>query len=302
MEWYYILIIIIGLILLFIITSSLYLVITTINPKRFSREETKKLWKEYRFQSEYDSSIRHDIIFEMDDGYIIHGDYILKKGANTFVICCHGYTVNREAEIEYALMFNKLGYNVILYDQRGHGDNKKTKTTLGYIEAKDLSSIMDQVYKRFGKDIKIALHGVSMGAATALLVTKYRQDIEWIIADCGFVNFNKVMRYQIHKRHMPGFIFTPVASFLCKVIYGFSFNDNSVLKYIKNIKVPVLIFHGQKDTFVPVDNAYILYDLLTSKKRLVIYPNTKHADCLSDDKEKYEKEVIDFIKETHNVS
>ena len=143
MPWYVIVIIVFvaSVILSVFISLPLYLAIKTTHPLHLSREEVTSLWKEKRFASEYDKTLRKDITFTMDDGYIIHGDYMLYPGSKKFVICCHGYSVNREAELEYGLIFYRLGYNVVLFDERGHGDNEQFISTMGYLESKDLNNL-----------------------------------------------------------------------------------------------------------------------------------------------------------------
>ena len=298
MQWYFVLMIAFVASIIGSVFASLplYLAIKTTHPTILTRDEVTKLWQEERFATPYDKAMRQDITFTMNDGYLIHGDYMLNPGSKKFVICCHGYSVNREAELEYGLFFYKLGYSVILYDQRGHGDNAPYKSTMGYLEGKDLNQIIDQVYQKFGGDIHIGLHGVSMGATTVLNVTKYRRDILWIVEDCGYVSFRSVLRVQIRKGHMPAFIFGPLGSFVCLLLYHFPFGAASVEKNLKNIDVPTLIFHGDIDESVPLKNAYILNDKLKCNHKMVIY-HSRHACCYPDNKDAYEKEIEAFIKE-----
>ena len=296
MEWYIIVIIalVASVVLSVFISLPLYLAIKTTHPLHLTREQVCDLWKKERFATPYDKSNRIDITFKMKDGYIINGDYMLYPGSKKFVICCHGYSVNREAELEYGLIFYRLGYNVILYDQRGHGDNATSISTMGYKETKDLDQIIDQVFEKFGSDILVGLHGVSMGASTALGITKYRHDIKFIVEDCGYVNFKNVLTLQINKGCLPGCIFAPLGSFVCLLLYHFSFKDTSIEKNMKDIDIPTLIFHGDIDESVPVKNAYILNGNLRCKHKMVIY-HSMHANCYPDFKEEYENEIKQFL-------
>lgn len=297
MEWYIIVIIVvIVLILSFLISIPIYLAWQIGHPYHSSEEEVINNWKKHRFVSEYDKSIRKPVEFKMKDGYIIHGDYILNNNSKKFVICAHGFSTNREAEIEYALIFLNLGFSVVLYDQRGHGKNDPYVTTMGKLESSDLNEIIDQVYELFGKDIKIGLHGVSLGASTCLLVASKRSDLAFIVDDCGYVRLRNAIISEVNKRHLPGVIFIPLTSLFCKLFYGFYLKDVSVEKSIKDIKAPVLIFHGDIDNIVPIKNSYILNDNLLSYHELKVYKDTHHADCLTNYKEDYEQDLQTFIK------
>ena len=296
MPWYLIVIIVFlaSIVLSVFISLPLYLAIKTTHPKCGTREEVAIAWEKERFSTAYDKSLRQDITFKMNDGYIIHGDYMLYPGSKKFVVCCHGYLVNREAELEYGLIFYRLGYNVILYDERCHGDNEKTLVTMGYLESLDLNQIIDQLKIKFGSDISVGLHGVSMGANVAMQVNRYRDDIKFIIEDCGYISFVSVLKGQINHGHLPGAIFGPLASLTCKMLYGFYFKDTSIDDIIEDIKAPVLIFHGDIDEAVPVSDAYTLNERLKCIHKMVIY-HSLHANCLTDYKEEYEREVTDFL-------
>ena len=77
-------------------------------------------------------------------------------------------------------------------------------------------------------------------------------------------------------------------------MYGFYFKDTSIDDIIEDIKAPVLIFHGDIDEAVPVSDAYTLNERLKCIHKMVIY-HSLHANCLTDYKEEYEREVTDFL-------
>ena len=88
-----------------------------------------------------DQYTRTPIEFKLSDGYIIHGDYSLNN-PKKFVICMHGHVSCREGSIKYAYAFYRLGYSLLFYDHRSHGDNERGKITLGYQEHKDALEII----------------------------------------------------------------------------------------------------------------------------------------------------------------
>ena len=297
MQWYHILIIVFvsSIIISLFVSVSIFMAYNITHPHHFGRDEVKNRWEKYKVDEIDEKIKRTDIEFKMKDGYIIHGDYVLANNSNKFVICVHGFSTNREAEMPYGFIFYHLGHNVLVYDQRGHGDNEAALTKMGIDEASDLDEIINQLKLKFGNDIEIGLHGVSMGASTCLMLTRIRQDIKFIVDDCGFVRFSNVIIKQLNKRHFPGVIFMPFVSFTCKIMYGFSLKDASIEKYIGDINVPTLIFHGSNDSFVPVFNSNLLNDKLKCKHKLVVY-NCEHADCMRFNKEEYRREIEEFLK------
>lgn len=59
-------------------------------------------------------------------------------------------------------------------------------------------------------------------------------------------------------------------SALCKLMYGWSFGEASALKQVAKCHKPMLFIHGSKDTFVPTDMVYPLYEAKPQPKQLWI--------------------------------
>ena len=59
--------------------------------------------------------------------------------------------------------------------------------------------------------------------------------------------------------------------------------------------MPVLFVHGAADKFVPVWMTYKNYLACASEKRLLIVPGADHGMSYLVERERYEKEVLDFF-------
>ncbi len=191
---------------------------------------------------------RKETIFKMPDGYEIHGDISIND-PHKFIICCHGHASNSNRAVKYGKMYYSMGYSVVLYDARSHGDNVRSQVTMGYQEAKDLNNIINIIKDLYRKDIEIALHGVSMGAVTSLLCTQYRQDVSFIIADCPFASLDLFLR-DVIKKHQPVFTIYWLIKIFFKKKYQYEVKDVSPLEVVKNNDVPVLFIHGAEDHFI----------------------------------------------------
>ncbi|MDW7650471.1 MAG: alpha/beta hydrolase [Bacillota bacterium] len=62
------------------------------------------------------------------------------------------------------------GYNVLLPDNRGHGESQGHYIGFGRHDRLDCLQWVDEIISRNGEDSVIVLHGVSMGGATVLMV------------------------------------------------------------------------------------------------------------------------------------
>lgn len=94
-----------------------FIVKMIVNPKRYTRNEQKDYNKKKNYDKGTSILKRTPIQFEMEDGYIIHGDYSLYENSKKFCILVHGHGTSREGALRYSLIFHELGYSTIIYDQ-----------------------------------------------------------------------------------------------------------------------------------------------------------------------------------------
>ena len=122
------------------------------------------------------------------DGTKLRGTYIENsRSSDRTVILLHGLYQNRSMCIPYVDMYRDMGYNVLLIDQRGHGESGGSHTTWGLRETDDLDAWTEWLR---GKDggVKIGMHGISLGAAMALIYsgTERGKNISFYVADSAY--------------------------------------------------------------------------------------------------------------------
>ena len=242
---------------------------------------------------------REKIVFKMPDGYEIHGDISLNN-PRKFIICCHGHGSNSNRAVKYGKMYYSLGYSIVLYDARSHGDNVRSQVTMGYQEAKDLNNIINIIKDLYGKDIEISLHGVSMGAVTSLLCTQYRQDISFIVADCPFASLDLFLKDVIRK-HQPVFTIYWLIKILFKHKFHYEVKDVAPLEVVKNNDIPVLFIHGAEDHFIKLDHQKRIADNQKGYKKVIQIPHAGHGDSFNTNPRLYQEEIVSFIKELARV-
>ena len=238
---------------------------------------------------------REPILFHLKDGYVIHGDYSLND-PKKFVICMHGHLSNRESSLKYAYAFYRLGYSVVFFDHRSHGENERSIVTMGARESKDAVEIIEQIKDKFGQDIEIGLFGCSMGGATALLCIKSYKDLSFVVSDCAFASVEDLVRGFIKQHHSPYWPILPLTNLVFKKKYGFSFRDACPKEDLKqNRETPVLFIHGKEDNLVYLKNVEMLYSNDNGPKELVIFEGANHCGSVTVDKQRYYKVIEDFI-------
>ena len=288
---------------LFILLVASILAHKITRPRVFTRSENiENLKKEKVYFIDPDLK-REDVAFTMSDGYIIHGDLSLHDEATKkFCIALHGFTATREGAIMYGDIFYHLGYNLLVYDQRGHGDNERCDITMGYLEAQDLAEIIGQLRTRFGEDIEIVLHGVSMGAATSILSLQYIKNIKYIVSDSCYVSLKAIMGELISKFIVGAYLYVPYIDRFLQNRHGFGLDNVEPFRPLQETDVPILFFHGAKDVFVKARNVDRLYEATKSVKEKWVFADSGHGNCIVHQKENYTKIIQDFDAKIDQLS
>ena len=268
-----------------------------VKPKHFKTKEEKLKELEEVQPDGINEYSRTPINFVMSDGYIIHGDYSLNN-PKKFVICMHGHLGNREGSPKYSYAFYRLGYSLVFFDHRGHGENGRTVVTMGYQESIDALEVIEQVKEKFGQDIEIGLFGCSMGGATALMCAKDRQDLSFVVSDCGFAGLKYLVKGFIKLHKSPEFPILQMTEGFIKKKAGVTYKKASAEMAIKeNKNVPILLIHGDKDELVYPENANLIFNSAPCIKRLEWFKDATHCNSIIVDREKYYKVIEEFIKE-----
>lgn len=216
------------------------------------------------------------------------------------VIVCHGYSANLYGSVKYMNMFYALGFNVLIYDHRGHGASGKSLCSMGYIEKEDLKTCVDWIINRNGHEGVIGTHGESMGGATVLMHAAIDERVDFVIADCAFASvwdqFSHVLK---EERRLPSFPILHVSSLVSKFRIGSFFSGIKPISGINDIKAPILFIHGDSDTYIPMEASQAMYDQRKGPKDIYFANGAEHAVSYVVDPERYKAEVSRFLQKYH---
>lgn len=245
-------------------------------------------------------------------GYLLSG-----TNRSPTVMLVHGYCDSAAGMAYLVNEYVSRGFGVLAIDCRGHGLSDGKTIGMGYRDARDIMVWVDFLKERSGKNVKIILHGVSMGAAAVYLYSGLRQaalkkqyeNIVCMIGDCGFSSYRAQMSRRL-KHILSGTMQAPVrtailcaASLICAVRCGFFFFQIEPLRAIRHknntgfAKVPLLIFQGEEDVLVEKEMSLELFNAAEGKKKLVLVPHAPHIGSYFYDKENYFKEIEALVNE-----
>ena len=172
--------------------------------------------------------------------------------SHRYAISVHGYQGSKEQMKEYASYFRQWGCNVLLPDDRAHGESEGKYITMGWKDREDVLQWIDWIIAR-DPDAEIFLHGVSMGGATVMMVSgeKLPGNVKAIVEDCGYSSVWAINADEIKEiAHLPLYPFAPVVDLFFKHYVGVSGKKASSLKAVAASEVPMLFIHGDNDHFV----------------------------------------------------
>lgn len=243
---------------------------------------------------------KEEVYIKSKDGLKLRGMYIkCDEPSNKTMVIVHGITVGLLWSVRYIDMFLKNGWNVLIYDQRRHAKSEGKYSTYGYYEKDDLDLWINWLINKKGENEIIGLHGESMGAATVIEYAGINKYARFIIADCAFSDLNELLTRKV-KDEYHGLLYPVVwlSSLRSKRKAKFYFKWVSPIEVVKSTDIPIMFIHGNKDTFVPWDMSVKMYNAKTKGiKKLYLAEGAAHARSIEVDKEKYEKEVMEFVDE-----
>lgn len=199
------------------------------------------------------------------------------------VIICHGFGSTKDS-ISYKNLVPKLlgrGLSVFLFDFTGCGQSEGSLSDL--IPSAGLDDLESAV-KNFNLS-NFGLCGTSFGGYVSLLYA-FKNKIKALTLKSPVSDWRKI-----------GWPNTEHANKSKDKILA-DVKDIDIYQQAKNLSIPTLIVHGDKDDVVPIDQSKKLYQTLKGEKRLEIIHSATH-DIKADPAhlEKTNTLFADFFKE-----
>jgi hypothetical protein len=264
--------------------------------KRQTIEEAFTWQSEHYDTSFYGKTEKLAYTVEGWNGYILHAEFLRNpEKTNRYVIISHGYTDNRMGALKYVPIYFELGFNCIIYDLRGHGENAPTVTTYGEREGKDINFLVRDTRKRYPDIEVLGLHGESLGGASTIMSLSEKPEVDFVVSDCAFAGLEDILKDGYRKVHIPIWI-VDIADIGTKIRYKTSYRNMRPVRAIEENEIPVLFFHGAEDQLIPPKNSESLAEHTKGYKELVIIPSAAHAESVLKDPEVYKKTVKAFVE------
>lgn len=212
---------------------------------------------------------------------------IISGRSESSLYCCY-----------FAEAYRKMGYNLLLIDNRAHGLSEGKYDNTGFTEYVDILA-----WSKFLHDIKnnesVICHGICIGAATALyaMVDENCPDyVQGLVADGMFTTFRESFDNHLKEFHQLQFPTTLMVMSFIKKHSGVDAYHYGPISVIQKLKKPILFLHGKEDKFSLPENALELYEKCCGPKEIVWFEKGKHSHLRINAPEKYDDSICGFIK------
>lgn len=233
--------------------------------------------------------------FEMksDRGETLCGWYYPCGEGNSkkMVLFFHGYhSCGAEAAGMFREFYHSRGFDIFAIDTTACGESGGRVIGYGVLESADGLKWIDFLREHFGEDIKLVLHGISLGAATVMKMSdRVPENVKFIVEDSGFTDARDILKKK------SGALF-PLMAWMQKVFGHCDVAESCVLDNVKNAKAPILVVHGQGDDFVPFEMAPKVFELCPEGSDTLFTPELKHTETSHYNRTGYEAKLDEFME------
>ena len=166
----------------------------------------------------------------------------------------------------------------------------------GTTEWEDLQGAAQYALSHGAEDL--VLIGYSMGGAIVssfLYESSLADRVRGVVFDAPMMDFNKTVALGASEKGIPSFI-VGLSKWVGGLRFGVDWEALNYLQRADEFEVPILLFHGEADTWVPVGSSDALAEARPDIVTYVRVSDTEHVRAWNTDREAYEGAVRRFLR------
>ncbi len=257
-----------------------------------------------------------DVVLTAADGLLLRGCYLRTTAPQRRGVILFGleFGSNRWACKQYCQSLLEAGYDIFAMEPRNHGDSERDPhyEPLQWVTDRDVADMrtaVEYLRRRLDADPRgIGLFGISKGGSTGVIVAASDPWIRCVVTDGMYGTHTTMVPYmqrwiQIYsgahriQRALPVWFYSLIGTLgVKKVARNRGVHYPSVEKAAARLYRPLLMIHGEADTYIKPDMARKIFDRATGEpKKLWIVPKAKHNQALHVAGEEYNRMVVEFF-------
>jgi len=223
-------------------------------------------------------------------------------GGAPVIVMVHGIHATRISDeaLPLAARYVAAGFDVLMFDLRGHGRSAGEAVSGGYFEQRDLEGAIDYAVARTG-GAPIGVLGRSMGAAIGIMTAAHDPRIAALVADSAYADVSDLIAQETARATgLPEVVvegFVPGVKFCGKRCFDIDIDALAPERAIRNLRIPVLLIHGTADTRVPVAHARRIRDADTTPgTQLWLVDGVDHVEAFEKFPEEFAARTIAYFR------
>jgi alpha-beta hydrolase superfamily lysophospholipase len=267
---------------------------------RSYRRTPARVQSEMGFAEPEDLGLKGEALqVEVEPGIELRG-FIFRTDAprRGLLIYHHGIWDALRPRLKLAVHMLPLGFDVLMYDSRGHGQSGGRYCTYGTYESIDLIRMIDEV-KSMGVDTShVAIVGHSMGGATAVYTALKDARIKALVLEACYRDLHTAIRdyARYWVPFIPEFI-VRAAERRAQRKAGFKLEDLSPLRLMPKLTIPVMIVQGTADEQIKPEYAQEHFDALPEPRTLHWIEGARHGRVWHEGGDAYMGVLADWLQD-----
>ncbi|GAC1473656.1 MAG: alpha/beta hydrolase [Isosphaeraceae bacterium] len=234
---------------------------------------------------------------ETADGLTLRGWYHPTRTRRQLVVLVHGMWSSWHEMAGLGRDLHRRGYDVLLFDLRGHGESDPSRVFMGRRERADIRAVLGWARSEGFPPERIGWIGFSMGASTLLMEAARNPNIRVAVIDSPYGSLPELLDTQLSKYSKLPRWFNPGILTAARLAYGVRTDDLVPIRSAREWgRRPLLLIHGESDTTVPVDQARQLALAVGSSCQSVVLPGVEHVDAYRTYPDRYVGAVDRFFQ------
>ena len=239
------------------------------------------------------------VVFKATDGVTLGGWKILSDPEGPWIVLCHGVGSNRADLLETAAALHRAGFNLFLFDFRGHGDSRGRTTSFGWTEQRDLEGALAYLGQQPEVPARpYGLYGISMGASVGLMVAARDERIGAVAADSPYTTLEETLgRHLTLMYPLPRLPFLWFMDATYRLRFGVWPVRISPLESAAALSPrPLLLIQGGQDLRMPVEGARRIFERAGQPKELWVIEGAGHLEGYSLNPAAYNARLAAFFR------
>jgi pimeloyl-ACP methyl ester carboxylesterase len=210
------------------------------------------------------------------------------------VLLLHGLRASRLDMLSRARFLHALGYTVMLFDSRAHGESGGQRITFGYMESIDARTLLGAL-RQAAPGEPLGVIGVSLGGA-AVLVGPQPLRVHALVLESVYPTLEEAIDNRLAIRLGPlGPPLAPLLTVQLRPRLGFGLEDLRPIDSVDRVGAALLVIAGTEDRHTTIVQSRRLFARAQAPKEMWEVPGAGHVDYHRAAPADYEARVGGFL-------